>query len=357
MLKETMKALVYEGPNQINLKDVPMPKLEKSTDVIAKVTLSTICTSDIHIAKGYIPFVKPPIVLGHEFCAELVQVGSDVKGFKPGDRVHVAPLTYCGECPTCKTGRVTNCDNGGGFGIKTEGCQTEYIRIPNANNCMMPIPDSLKDEDVLLLGDMLATAYFGIKNAAVKEGDTVAVIGLGPVGFCTCILLKKMFKANVVAIEIIEESLQKAVNDGVADYAVNARDELFVKKVMEYTGGKGVSSVIDTAGMQASIDNAIKIVCYNGDISTVAVFEKPIQLPMESLVYKNVHFHMGIQRGEGLGEMLKLIEDGTIDTSIVLTHKAPLNDIVKGYDVFGNKKDGCIKWAVTPYVEKGAELN
>ena len=351
MLKETMKALVYEEPNQINLKDVPMPKLEKSTDVIAKVTLSTICTSDIHIAKGQVPFVNPPIVLGHEFCAELIEVGSDVKGFKPGDHVHVAPVTYCGECPTCKARRITICDNGGGFGIKLQGCQAEYIRIPNANSCMIPIPEGLKDEDVLLLGDMLATAYFAIKKADVKEGDMVAVIGLGPVGFCTCILLKKMFKANVIAITRKEESLEKVLKEGIADYTINAKDEELVNKVMELTGGRGVEKVIETTGVQATIDTAISIVRYEGIITTVAVFEESIKLPMVSLVYKNIDFRMGIQRGEGLQEILKLIQDGTIDTSFVLTHKAPLNDILKGYEVFGKKQDGCIKWVVTPYEE------
>lgn len=351
LLKKTMKALVYEGPNQINLKDVPTPKLEKPTDAIAKVTLSTICTSDIHIAKGHIPFVKPPIILGHEFCAELIEVGSGVKNFKPGDRVHVAPLTYCGECPTCKSGRITVCDNGGGFGIKVQGCQAEYIRIPNADRCMIPIPDNLKYEDVLLLGDMLATAYFGINNADVKEGDTVAVIGLGPVGFCTCILLKKMFKTKVIAITRKEESLQKALKEGVADYTINESDPELMNKLMKYTGGKGAGKVIETAGVQATMDVALNIVSYRGTVSTVAVFSGPIQLPMQSLIYKNVKIHMGIQRTEGLPEMMKLIENGTIDTNFVLTHKAPLNDILKGYEVFGKKQDGCIKWAVTPYEE------
>ncbi len=346
-----MKALVYEGPKQIKLKDVPVPRLEKSTDVIAKVTLSTICTSDIHITQHDYSYIKAPLVLGHEFCAELVEVGSDVKGFKPGDRVHVAPLSYCGECPMCKAGKIAYCSNGGGFGINTAGCQAEYIRIPNAKSCLMPIPDSLKDEDILLLGDMLATAYFGIKNAEVKEGETVAVMGLGPVGFSICLLLKKMFKANVIAITLEDENLKKALDEGVADFTVNARDEELIKKVMEYTKGRGAKKVLDTAGVQATIDVASKIVGYEGIISTVAVFNGPIQLPMHKLIYKNAQLRMGIQKAEGLEEIAKLIQDGTIDTSFILTHKAPLNDIEKGYEVFGNKQDGCIKWVITPYEE------
>ena len=344
-----MKALVYEGVDQISLKDVPMPKLEESTDVIAKVTLSTICTSDIHIWKGHIPYIQPPIVLGHEFCAELVEVGRDVKGFKPGDRVHVAPLTYCGECPTCKSGKVSHCNNGGGFGLTTEGCQAEYVRIPHANNCMIPIPENLKEEDVLLLGDMLATAYFGIRNAEVKEGDTVAVMGLGPVGFSMCLLLKRMFKANVIAITLEDENLEKALEEGVADFTVNAKDENLGKKIKAYTEGKGVKRVLDTAGVQGTIDTAAKIVAYEGIISTVAVFAGPVKIPMHKLIYKNAQIRMGIHKAEGLHEMLKLIQDGTIDTSFILTHKAPLNDILKGYETFGSKQDGCIKWVVTPY--------
>lgn len=349
MSQKTMKALVYHGPNNISLSDVMMPTLQKPTDVIGRVTLSTICTSDIHIAKGHIPLVEPPRILGHEFCIEIVEKGDAVVGFEIGQHVHVTPLSFCGECPNCKSGRIGRCINGGGFGIYSDGCQAEYIRVPNANSCLIPIPDGLSEEDVLLVGDMLATAWFGIKKANVQQGQTVAVVGLGPVGFCSCMLLKKAFGCRVIAITRKQESLNVALKEGIADETVNASDPKMLQKVMALTNEKGADVVIETAGTSATLNNACAIAKYEGCVSTVSVFDAPVEMPMNQLVYKNLNICMGIQRAEGVPEIFKLIKDGTIDTKFILTHKAPLNDIIKGYDVFGGKSDGCIKWVVTPY--------
>ena len=349
MTQNTMKALVYHGPNQISLDDVPVPKLEKPTDVIGKVTVSAICTSDVHIAAGHIPFVQAPRTLGHEFCMEIVEVGSEVKKFKVGQHVHVAPQSSCGTCPECLAGFAGHCRNGGGFGIFLDGCQAEYIRVPNAENSMYAIPDGLTDEDVLLVGDMLATAYFGITRSNVTKGQTVAVMGLGPVGFSACLLLEKAFGCHVIAITRKQESLDLAMKQGVAEHTVNAADPDMIQKVMALTGGRGVDAVIETGGSEQTFNTSCAITKIHGNVSAIAVYAKPITIPIHQMIYKNLNIHIGMQQVEGLPELMNMVKKGIIDPKFMLTHHAPLNDILKGYDVFGRKADGCIKWVVTPY--------
>ena len=356
MEQKTMKALRYYEPGKYSLDDVPVPQIINPTDAIAKVTISTICTSDVHMVHGHIPTVTEaikgnPRIVGHEFCAEIVEVGEAVKDFKVGDLVHVKPGIECHECLMCKLGMPTFCVQGGVFGTsKHDGCQAEYIRIPFADDTMIKIPDGLTEEDVLLLGDMLATAWFGIKNAQLSPGQTVAVIGVGPVGQCTCILASKVFGAKtVIAIDPIASRLDAALQAGVADVGINVSTDDVAAKIAEATGGLGVDATIDTAGTQEAMNIAFAATRVNGVVSTISIFAQPLMVPMNQIVFKNLTIKMGIQKLDGIEEMLELIKAGKIDTNYLLTHRAPLNDIMKGYDVFGNHQDGCIKWVVTPY--------
>lgn len=356
MEKKMMKALRYHEPGKFSLDDVPVPQILEPTDAIARVTLSTICTSDIHLVHGHIPTVNEAVkagsrIVGHEFCAEIIAVGDAVKDFKPGDRVHVKPGVECHECTMCKLGMPAFCAQGGLFGgSRHDGCQAEYIRIPFADGTMIHIPEGLKEEDVLLLGDMLGTAWFGVKNAELSPGQTVAVVGVGPVGQCACILASKVFGAKtVIAIDLIDSRIEAALRAGVADVGINPIKDDIASKIAEATGGLGVDVTIETAGTQEALNTAFAATRTNGMVSTVSVFSQPLTVPFQQIVYKNLTIKMGIQKVEGMEEMLDLIKKGTIDTKYLLTHKAPLNDIIKGYEVFGSHTDGCIKWVVTPY--------
>ena len=350
-MEETMKALVYNGPGKYGLTNVPVPVILKPTDVIAKVTLAAICPSDIHQVRGEIADAVYPRIQGPEFCAEVVETGSGVKNLKAGDRCMVLPGTFCGQCDMCRSGRFILCRDGGIFGnINMEGCHAEYIRIPRAEQTMFPIPEGLTEEDVIMLPDMLATGWFGITNAGFTEGGSVAVIGVGPVGQCACLLAKKAFSARqVIAVDTLQYRLDIAKNAGNADVVINPAQDKAVKKLLEATGGAGVDLVIETAGIKATFDLAVRAAKMNGIISTVAVPAAPFEVNMPSIVFRNLTIKAGIQNGAGIRKMMKMIMAGKIDSRFLLTHRAPLNDIEKGYDVFGNQKNNCMKWLITPY--------
>lgn len=352
MEDKTMKAFVYHGPHQASLDDVPVPKIEAADDVILKVTLATPCTSDVHICEGHIPFAPHHVTLGHEFCGEIVEMGSAVTGYKVGDRVHCLPGVVCNQCAMCKSGYISFCQNGGCYGNfkGLNGALAEYVRVPFAANTMIPIPEGLVEEDVLLLGDMLGTAWYGVTRGEVKKGDTVAVFGVGPVGLCACLLAKNVFEAKtVIAVDIAQYRLDAALEAGIADYAINPNDVDAVKKIREITDRRGVNASIETAGVQSTINMATRAAGVGGIVSTIALFAKPLEIPLDLMPNRNIQLRTGIQQCAGVDEMLEFIKAGKINTRFMQTHRSPLNDIMKAMDIFGGNKDGCIKYLITPY--------
>jgi len=355
MKNGTMKALVYHGPNHISLDDVPLPRIIEEDDVIIKVTLSAICTSDVHVAHGHLPTVSPGQTLGHEFCGEIVEIGPKVAGFMIGDRVVVDAQSYCGECDNCKSGisgRFCRQEGQGIFGMRgPAGCQAEYMRLPHGALYMKQIPDGLTEEDVILVPDMLATGWFGVKKTRVSPGDTVAVIGCGPVGLSTCLVARLCGAQTIIAVDVLDYPLEAALKAGVADYAINCTKEDAIQKISELTEGRFANAVIETAGSNASFNMALDVAGIYGRVCTVSIFAVPITIPSihASVVYKNLEISAGIQECEGEDILLEAIRKGKIDPKFMLTHKTPLNDILEGYKVFSKKQDGCIKWLVTPY--------
>lgn len=350
MEQKTMKAVVYHGPGDLRLDNVPVPKIIEPDDAIIRVTTSTICGTDIHIQHGGLPEVKPGRVIGHEFCGEVIEVGPNVRNTKVGDRVAVSAITQCGECFYCLLGQYSQCTTGSWIlGHKIDGCQAEYVRVPHANMGLHLIPDGLSEEDVLFVGDILSTGYFGAEQGRIKPGDTVAVMGSGPVGMSAMATAKLWGPAQIIAVDMSQERLDIALKEGIADVAINPTKENAAEKIRELTQGRGADVTIEAVGVKGTYELALDAVRPGGNVSIIGVFEQPQELAMNKLWIKNINLSMGLVNANHIPELIKLIEKGKINTNFMITHRAPLNDILTGYDVFGNKKDGCLKWIVTPY--------
>lgn len=347
----TMKALVYHGPEKISIDDVPMPKIIEPDDAIVKVTLSTICGTDIHIWHGGMPEVEPPRILGHEFCGEVVEVGPAVRNVKVGDRVAVSCVTQCGECFYCRRGsNYAHCTTGSWiFGYMIDGCQAEYVRVPHANLGCHKIPEGLTEDDVLLVGDILSTGYFGAEKAEIEPGDTVAVMGSGPVGMCAMMAARLWGPARIIAVDMNQQRLDFAVKQGYADMALNSAEVDVVEAIKDLTDGRGADRTIEAVGVKGTFDLALEAVRPGGNVSIIGVFEQPQEIPMNKMWIKNIKISMGLVNANRIPELINLIRAGRINAKPLYTHRKPLNDLLEGYDVFGNKKDNVIKWLITPY--------
>ena len=347
-----MKAVVYHGPGNISLDEVPVPKIIEADDAIVKVTTSTICGTDIHIQHGGVPEVNPGTIIGHEFCAEIVEMGPNVHGFKVGDRVAVSCVTQCGECYYCLRQEYSHCTTGSWiFGYMIDGCQAEYVRVPHANLGMHLIPDGLTDDDLLFIGDILSTGYFGAERGKIQPGDSVAVMGCGPVGMCAMATARLWGPSQIIAVDTNEFRLQVCLDQGIADVAINPAKEDAIAKIIEITAGRGADVTIEAVGAEPTFNLALGAVRAGGNVSIIGVFEAPIEVKMNELWIKNINISMGLVQANHLPMLIDLIQKGKINMKFLQTHRKPLNDIMEGYDVFGNKKDNCLKWVVTPLVK------
>lgn len=345
-----MKALVCHAGGKIELMDRPVPKIQAPTDAIVQVTLSTICTSDLHIIHGAVPRAVPETVLGHEFVGVVTQVGDAVKNLRPGDRVAANCVTFCGECWFCRHGYVNNCEHGGWeLGCRIDGCQAEYVRVPYASTSLSRIPDGLSDRAALLTGDILSSGYFGAQLCNIHPGDTVAVIGAGPVGLCAMACARLFGAGKVIALDINPARLQLALEHRAADIAINPAREDAVDAVLRETGGRGADGVIEAAGGENTLQTAWQIARPNACVALVAMYEKPQLLPLERMYGKNLIFKTGGVDSAYCDVLLEHLAAGRLDTRFILTHQGPLNEIIRGYETFADKSSGCMKWVVTPY--------
>lgn len=346
-MKETMKALVYHGPGKISLDEVPVPKIIEPDDAIVRVTTSTICGTDIHIWHGGLPEVTPPRILGHEFCGEIVEAGPAVRNVKVGDRCAISCVTQCGECFYCRTQTYSHCDTGSWiFGYMIDGCQAEYVRVPHANLGCYVIPDNLTDEDVLLVGDILSTGYMGVENARIQPGDVIAVMGSGPVGMCAMATARLWGPSRIIAVDTIQSRLDFAVKNGWADVGLNPNDCDIIEEIKKLSHGRGADACIEAVGVTPTMKYALDAVRPGGNVSVIGVFEKPFELEMNKLWIKNINISMGLVNANRIPQLIDLIAAGKINMKPLITHRAPLDDILTGYDVFGGKKDNCIKWVI-----------
>ena len=341
-----MKAYTYIDKGRFELIDKPKPQLADSKDAIVRITLGSICTSDLHIKHGSVPKAVPGITVGHEMVGVVEAVGKDVKKVRPGDRVAVNVETFCGGCFFCKSGYVNNCtdpDGGWALGCRIDGGQAEYVRVPYADQGLSIIPENVTDEQALFVGDVLATGFWAARISEIKEDDTVLIIGAGPTGICTllCVMLKKPER-----IIVCEKSRQRQdfVRKHYPDGEVVSPEDCL--DLMRSSERGGADVVIEVAGAEDTFELAWKSARPNAIVTVVALYYKPQVLPLPEMYGKNLIFKTGGVDGCDCDEILSLIDKGLIDTTPLITHHYDLEDIEDAYRLFENKEDGVIKVAI-----------
>ncbi|HXN77732.1 MAG TPA: zinc-dependent alcohol dehydrogenase family protein [Candidatus Dormibacteraeota bacterium] len=333
-----MKALVYHGPGLRSWDTVANPTIQLPTDAIVKIDTATICGTDLHILKGDVPAVKPGTILGHEAVGTIVETGAAVTNFQIGDHVLVSCITSCGHCRFCKEGRYGQCTGGGGwiFGHKIDGLQAEYARVPFADNSLYKVPAGLTDEQVLFLSDILPTSFeVGIQNGGVRPGDTVAIVGAGPIGLAAVMTAKLYTPAKIVVIDLDDGRLAKAKEFG-ADVTINNGREDAVKRVLELTGGLGADVAVEAVGIPATFELAAELIRAGGTLANVGVHGKPVTLHLETLWIKDVTITTGLVDTRTIPQLLSLIAGGRLDPTVLSTHRFPLDSAMKAYDVFSD---------------------
>ena len=342
-----MKAYTYINKGEFALVDKPKPTIIEPTDAIVRVTLGSICTSDLHIKHGSVPRAVPGITVGHEMVGIVEQLGADVKGVSVGDRVTVNVETFCGECFYCKHGYVNNCTSphgGWALGCRIDGGQTEYVRVPLAEQGLNRIPDSVSDEQALFVGDVLATGFWAARISEITEDDTVLIIGAGPTGICTllCVMLKQ--PKRIIVCEQSEER-RNFVKQHYPDVLLTTPDECedFVKNNSDHGGA---DRVLEVAGGKDTFQLAWRTARPNAIVTVVALYGEAQTLPLPDMYGKNLTFKTGGVDGCDCEEVLQLIEEGKIDTTPLITHRFPLSRIAEAYSLFENKEDGVIKVAI-----------
>jgi alcohol dehydrogenase len=333
-----MKALVYHGPGQKAWEEVPDPVLQEPTDVIVRIDSSTICGTDLHILKGDVPEVKPGTILGHEAVGTITEIGSAVTTLAVGDRVLVSCISACGRCSYCREARYGQCTGGGGwiFGHLIDGLQAEYARVPFADTSVYKVPDELGDEQVLFLADILPTAYeVGVLNGKVEPGDTVAVVGAGPIGLAAILTARLRTPARIIAIDLADARLAKALDFG-ADVVINNGDEDAVERVLELTGGRGVDTAIEAVGVPETFELCTELIRAGGRVANVGVHGCAATLHLETLWIRNVLITTGLVDTYSTPMLLRLIEGGRLDPTPFATHRFQLDETMDAYEVFAD---------------------
>ncbi len=342
-----MLAYTYIEKGKFELTEKDKPVLQDSRDAIVRVTLSSICTSDLHIKHGSVPRAMPGITVGHEMVGIVESVGADVKTVSPGDRVTVNVETYCGECFFCKKGYVNNCtDKNGGWalGCRIDGGQTEYVRVPYADQGLDIIPEHVTDEQALFVGDVLATGYWAARISEITENDTVLIIGAGPTGICTLLCAKLHHPKRIIVCEsdaYRREFVKSHYPDVLVTSPENVRE--FVKENSDH-GGADV--VLEVAGAKETFRMAWECARPNAIVTVVALYDEAQILPLPDMYGKNLIFKTGGVDGCDCREILDLIAKGKLDTTPLITHTFHLADIDAAYELFENRREHVIKVAI-----------
>lgn len=332
-----MKALVFHGPKKIEWEEKDKPTIQNPTDVIVRITKTTICGTDLHILGGDVPAVTDGRTLGHEGIGIVEEVGTGVNNFKPGDKVLISCVTSCGRCDYCKKAMYAHCENGGWIlGHLIDGTQAEYVRIPYADTSMYHLPPGTDEEALVMLSDILPTSLeIGVINGEVQPGDVIAIVGAGPIGMSALLTAQLYSPAEIIMIDLDDNRLEMSKKFG-ATQTVNSSKSDAVKQVMELTDGKGVDVTIEAVGFPVTFDICQQILKPGGRLANVGVHGKPVELHLEQLWIRNVKISTGLVNTSTTPMLLKTVESGKISPQQLVTHRFPLDQIIHAYDVFGN---------------------
>ena len=333
-----MQALVYHGPGEKEWEAKSDPEIEQPTDAIVEINTTTICGTDLHILQGDVPAVTEGRTLGHEAVGTVVETGSGVEGIQQGEKVLVSCISACQRCAYCKRGLQSQCLGGGGWilGHLVDGTQAEYVRTPFADTSLYKVPESLSDEQVLYLADILPTGFeIGVLNGGVEPGDTVVVVGTGPVGLAAIMTAKLYGPGRIVAIDLDDSRLERAREFG-ADVTINNSSEDAVERVQEMTDGLGAEVVMEAVGVPATFELCTELVCPGGRVANIGVHGEPATLHLETLWIKSITITTGLVDASSTPTLLKLVSEGRLDPTGFTTHRFNLNEIMEAYDVFAD---------------------
>jgi alcohol dehydrogenase len=335
-----MKALVYHGAGKMAWEEKPKPTIELPTDAVIKITKTTICGTDLHIMKGDVPEVTDGRILGHEGVGIVEETGSAVTNFKKGDHVIISCITSCGKCSYCKKGMYSHCENGGWIlGHLIDGTQAEYVRIPHADNSLYPIPAGSDEEALVMLSDILPTGFeCGVLNGQVKPGDTVAIVGAGPIGLATLLTAQFYTPAEIIMIDLDENRLEVAKSFG-ATQTINSSTENVVEKILSLTNGTGVDVAIEAVGIPATFEMCEAIIGPGGHIANIGVHGKSASLHLETLWAKNITITTRLVDTVSTPMLFKTVQSKKIQPRKLITHRFKLEEIVKAYDTFSRASE------------------
>jgi alcohol dehydrogenase len=330
-----MKALVYYGPESKNWEEKTKPALQQPTDAIVKITKTTICGTDLHILKGDVPEVKPGTTLGHEGVGIIEETGSAVINFKQGDRVLISCISSCGKCEYCKKGMYSHCEHGGWIlGHLIDGTQAEYVRIPYADTSLYRIPEGSDEEALVMLSDILPTGFeCGVLNGKIKPGDSVAIVGAGPIGLASLLTAQFYTPSQILMIDPDDNRLEVSKKLGATE-TINNKKESAEEKVKKLTDNKGVDTVIEAVGIPATFELCQALVAAGGTIANVGVHGKSTDLHLERLWSHNITITTRLVDTVTTPMLMKIVRSGKLNSKQLITHRFKLADIVKAYDTF-----------------------
>ena len=349
----TMKAAVFVEPGRIEIQQKPIPDIGP-TDALLRVTTTTICGTDVHILKGEYP-VKPGLTVGHEPVGIIEKLGSAVTGYQVGQRVIAGAITPCGQCHPCLDGHGAQCGGhamgGWQLGNTIDGCQAEFVRIPNAQANLTLVPDGLTDEQVLMCPDIMSTGFGGAESGHIRIGDTVAVFAQGPIGLCATAGAKLMGATRIIVVDGVEERLAVARKLG-ADETINFNDTNPVEAIKVLTGGRGVDVAIEALGLQETFEACLRVLKPGGTLSSLGVYSGKVSMPLDAFA-AGLGDHTIITTlcpggKERMRRLMEVIASGRVDLTAMVTHRFKLENIVEAYDLFSHQRDGVLKVAITP---------